>query len=378
MKKLLKLIKWLFLSALGIGIILFVIGYLTLEFHPVFGGEPSEEVMARKKASKNFDGEVFINLEKKNRPEWTGSWDVTKKFLLGFPGQFPETGLPIIEHQSVETYKQDFLMWFGHSSFLARIDGKHILFDPMMGDVAAPFDFLGTKRFNSEHPIEIKNLPEIDLVFISHDHYDHLDYGSIQQLSSKTKKFIVPLGVEAHLIRWGIPKENIIALDWWNNSEFQDIQFTCVPAHHFSGRAISDHNATLWSGWVLEGENNTIYHSGDGGYGNHFKTIGEKFGIDFALIECGQYNEHWKDIHMMPEETVQAAMDVKAKHLIPIHWGAFALSLHSWFDPIERASKEALQKGQPFMAPKIGEILMLNKPQPLDSYWWKPFSQVPL
>jgi L-ascorbate metabolism protein UlaG (beta-lactamase superfamily) len=374
MKKLFKIFKWLIIGLIGLALVLFVIGFFVLEYHPVFGGEPSEEVIARKKASKHFDGEAFVNLEKKDRPEWTGSWDVTKKFLLGFPGQFPDNDLPIITHHSVEKYAQDFLMWFGHSSFLVRLDGKYILFDPMLGEVAAPFDFLGTNRFNKGLPISVEHIPEIDFVFISHDHYDHLDYGTIKKLAAKTKQFVVPLGVEAHLMRWGVPKENIQPLDWWNSNSIEGINFSCVPAHHFSGRAISDHNATLWSGWVIEGQKHTLYHTGDGGYGNHFKTIGQKFDIDYALVECGQYNKNWQDIHMSPEQTVQAAIDVKAKTLIPIHWGAFALSLHTWDEPIIRASAAAKQKGQRLVAPKIGEIVFLDKGTTNFSGWWRNVS----
>lgn len=370
MKKILKWLKWMVLTILLLGILLFATGYLLIEFHPVFGGQPNQEVIERKNSSDHFHEGEFINSEKKDLPEWTGSWNVTKKFLLGFTGQFPSDSLPSIQHHSFKGYRQDFLVWFGHSTFFIRLDGKNILFDPMLGDVPAPFDFLGSSRFKTNLPMTIDQMPEIDLVFISHDHYDHLDYKSILKLKAKTKCFVVPLGVEAHLLRWGVDKTKIVSLDWWESEAKETLGFTCVPAHHFSGRAISDHNATLWSGWVLQGQNTTIYHSGDGGFGKHFKAIGQKFDIDYALLECGQYNKNWQDIHMLPEETVQAAKDVQCKYLIPIHWGAFALSLHTWNEPILRVTAEAKKQNQPVIAPKIGALVFLNKKAYSFNDWW--------
>jgi len=220
-------------------------------------------------------------------------------------------------------------------------------------------------------PIEIENLPQIDLVLLSHDHYDHLDHGSILKLIKKTKLFFVPLGVGAHLKAWGVSSNQIKELNWWDEQHLKGLQIIFTPSRHFSGRGITDRFSTLWGSWVIKSEKQRIYFSGDGGYGPHFKTIGQQHGpFDFAMIECGQYHKNWADIHMMPEESVQAGIDLNTKLAMPIHWGAFTLSLHSWIDPVERFLKEAKALKLPVITPQIGEIITVGNEHDQNNHWW--------
>jgi len=241
----------------------------------------------------------------------------------------------------------------------------------MFGDNVGPHPWLGTNRFTNGIPIEIDKLPQIDLVLFSHDHYDHLDYKSVLKLKEKVKQFYVPLGVGSHLESWAVEVDKIHEFNWWDEKIFDEIQLVCAPARHFSGRGIFDRNTTMWASWVIKSDTIAIYFSGDSGYGPHFKEIGEKYGpFDFAMLECGQYDKRWENIHMMPEQTAQAALDLKAKLMMPIHWGAFVLALHSWKDPVERVTKEAQELNVNVITSKIGEQFLLNKPLIEENSWW--------
>jgi L-ascorbate metabolism protein UlaG (beta-lactamase superfamily) len=251
------------------------------------------------------------------------------------------------------------------------MDGKNILIDPMLGESPSPLPFLGSKRYSDELPIAIEKLPQIDAIIISHDHYDHLDYGSIKRLKAKTDQFFMPLGVGSHFESWGVDSSAIHELVWWDEINFEELELTFAPSRHFSGRGLTDRNSTLWGSWIIKGTNENIYFSGDGGYGPHFKEIGEKHGpFDFAMIECGQYNKNWEQIHMMPEQSAQAAIDVNAKVMMPIHWGAFSLALHSWIDPIERVSAEAKKLNIPLVAPEIGSPVVVSELPKDWGEWW--------
>jgi L-ascorbate metabolism protein UlaG (beta-lactamase superfamily) len=227
------------------------------------------------------------------------------EFFKNDSSRAPSFELPIVSRDSLELVEDSIptrLVWFGHSAFLLQIDGKNILIDPMLGEVPAPNPLLGKKRFFKDLPIEIEKLPQIDLIIISHDHYDHLDYGSIQKLKGKTKQFYVPLGVGAHFERWGVSPDQIHEMEWWEEADVAGLTLAFTPSRHFSGRGPNDRFSTLWGSWVIRGRKDNIYFSGDSGYGPHFKEIGDKYGpFDFAMMECGQYNRRWKEIHMVPE-----------------------------------------------------------------------------
>jgi len=301
---------------------------------------------------------------------------VMKDYISGVPNSAPKSLIPVQKIDSLDIATRPDtvtrITWFGHSAFLLEIEGKNILIDPMFGDTPSPHPWLGRKRFTNGLPIEIEKLPVIDAVIFSHDHYDHLDYGSIQKLKTKVNHFYTPLGLGMHLIEWGVPRETIHELNWWDEIQHEELTFKCAPARHFSGRGLGDRFSTLWASWVITGKDHNIYFSGDSGYAQHFKTIGEKYGpFDFAMMECGQYDQRWSEIHMMPEETAQAAMDLNAKTFMPIHWGAFVLALHTWKDPIERVTKKAAELGIPITTPRIGEPILLQVDEKPHSRWWE-------
>ncbi|MGE5396327.1 MAG: MBL fold metallo-hydrolase, partial [Chitinophagales bacterium] len=253
------------------------------------------------------------------------------------------------------------------------IDNRKLLVDPMLGPIASPVHFAGVKRYSGDLLYIIYEMPPIDAVFITHDHYDHLDYRSIQKLKSKVGHFFVPHGVGVHLLRWGIEKERITEFNWWDEAEFQGLTVALTPSKHFSGRGIFNRDTTLWGGWVIVGKHSRFYTSGDGGYDQHFKEIGQKYGpFDIALMEGGQYNPRWYWVHMTPEEAVQANIDVQAKNMMLIHWCAFTLALHGWAEPIERALPAAAKSGVNLLYPQIGETVPLFDPESIPfSSWWR-------
>lgn len=282
----------------------------------------------------------------------------------------PASPVPVHPWQSsYEQAEEPLLVWFGHSSYFLRIDRVSILVDPVFSGYASPYAF-GTKGFAGTEMFKATDFQELDLVLITHDHFDHLDYKTITTLAPKTKHFITSLGVGAHLLRWGIPASKITELDWWEKTEQHGLAFTATPARHFSGRTLTRYQS-LWSGFVLQSNTLKLFLGGDSGYGAHFRAIGEKHGpFDLALLECGQYNEAWKHIHMMPEQTVLASRDLQARVLFPMHWGKFRLALHPWKEPIERATLAASEKGVMLTVPRIGQPIYLEKEFPL-TFWWR-------
>jgi len=268
--------------------------------------------------------------------------------------------------------KQTKVIWFGHSAVLLEMEGKRILLDPQFSNYPSPFPLFGGKRFSKVLPIQPELLPPIDVVILSHDHYDHLDYHSIMKIKDKTSLFCVPLGVRKRLEKWGVHSEKIREFEWWTELDFLGLKLGCTPAKHFSGRSLFDRNSTLWCSWVIAGQQTKVFFSGDGGYGNHFAQIGQKYGpFDLTLMECGQYDERWSTIHMMPEETIQAHIDVGGKVMIPIHWAAFRLAFHDWTEPIERAIKRAKERNVNVATPKIGETVIAGSAKYPTSTWWK-------
>ncbi len=261
--------------------------------------------------------------------------------------------------------------WFGHSSIWLELDGLNILIDPMLGPYASPVP--GTvKRFSDTSDIDWNNLPDIDLVLLSHDHYDHLDYYTIKRIKDKVKKFITPLGVGSHLEHWGIEPDRISECYWHQSISFKGINFTSCPTKHFSGRTPKGRNSTLWCSWVIQSPTQNIYFSSDSGYFNGFKFVGENYGpFDLCFVECGQYNTLWRENHMMPEESLQAFLELNGKIMVPIHWGAFSLAPHDWREPIERLLLSANEKGvESIITPRLGQTVEVNKDFPKEE-WWK-------
>ena len=371
----LKIVKMTMYIILSIIALLVIAGAIWINVSPEFGGTQTASDIEKHKKSPQYKEGIFQNtLPTSMDLGFTSGFKLLGEFLNGRKDKKPDFEIPSNHVDSlsiVENTSETKLIWFGHSTFLLQIDGKNILLDPMLGDVPAPHPTFGTRRYASELPIEIEKLPQIDAIIISHDHYDHLDYGSIQKLKNKTKQFFVPLGVGTHFRAWGVDNDKIEELDWWQETSLANIKLAFTPSRHFSGRGLSDRAKTLWGSWVIQGTSDNIYFSGDGGYGPHFKEIGKKYGpFDFAMMECGQYHEKWKQIHMMPEETAQAGVDVQTKRMMPIHWGAFTLALHSWTDPIERVIKKANALKLPIITPVIGEYVSLKDSTYTGSNWW--------
>lgn len=373
MKK--KLKKMLYVV---LGVIIFFVGgyFLVVNVHPDFGAKINENTQLKYISSKEFKNGVFHNKINVFKDQGVSSiFKMIKMFAITKTEDTrPNHDLKVFKLDSakIAAYTGPArLFWYGHSAFLLQIDNKNILLDPMFGDVASPFTWIGGHRFNKELPLEIAKLPKIDAIVFSHDHYDHLDYESVMKLKSKTEHYFVPLGVGEHLTTWGVSAEKITELDWWEIANFKDIKFILTPSQHFSGRRMDNRMSTLWGSWVIKSANANIFFSGDGGYNDSFKKIGEKYGpFDIALIECGQYNKMWANIHMMPEESAQAGVDVKAKKMIPIHWAGFKLALHSWRDPIIRVLKKSKELGLPLVTPQIGEEVIIKDSVKVYKNWW--------
>jgi len=338
-----------------------------------FGKAPSGERLKRIQHSSNFRNGQFQNLnftpvfaEDVSKMEMikNGIFKISKR-------KAPTVSLPSVKTNLFELDPQkDVLVWFGHSSYFMQIDGKKILVDPVFSGSASPFSFM-VPSFAGSDVYTADGMPDIDYLFITHDHWDHLDYQTVLKLKSKVGKVITSLGTGAHLEYWGFDTKKIVELDW-NENVIPDSGFvvTATPARHFSGRTFK-RNQSIWCSFVLQTPSKKIFIGGDSGYDTHFAKIGSEFGpFDLALLECGQYNKSWKYIHMMPEQTVQAAIDLKAKILMPVHWGKFALSLHAWDEPIQRVTKEAHRLNVPIIHPMIGELVDLND-FGVQTEWWK-------
>ena len=261
----------------------------------------------------------------------------------------------------------------GHSTMLMKLRGGWWLTDPVFSERVSPFSFAGPKRFHAP-PIALTDLPPLRGVLLSHDHYDHLDHATIRTLAPKVGIFLCTLGVGDRLQDWGVPAEKIIQHDWWQGSVVDGLRFTATPAQHFSGRSLSDGNRTLWASWVIEDLRAErplrIFFSGDGGYFDGFKQIGQRFGpFDITLMETGAYDTHWPYVHMHPAQTIQAHKDLGGNWLLPIHNGTFNLAMHAWWDPFEQILSLGQQHGVPIATPMMGERLDLNQPHAGEPWW---------
>ncbi|MDF3821059.1 MBL fold metallo-hydrolase [Leptospira sp. 96542] len=354
---------------------------MLIQFHcRAFGKDPSGVHLDKIKSSPQFDKEreQFVNrrpdvLEKMR--EGQSFFALVFKFLFGGDKhRRPDVKLPEVKPNFQEFLEPDDsikFIWFGHSTFLVNIEGKILFFDPVFSESAAPFSFM-VKRFQ-DAVVKLEELPAIDYIIISHDHYDHLDMPTIEFFKSKDTKFITPLGVISHLKEWGVTEDRLTELDWWQEINVGKVKIVCTPSQHFSGRSGTNGNHTLWSSWTVIGEKERFYFSGDSGYDIHFKNIGEKFGpFDLTFIENGQYNPMWEAVHVLPEQTAKAHLDLKGKRLVPVHWGMFDLSLHSWYEPAENLEKEAAKHNIHLLTPKFGQLVKLKEPNLLER-WWKQF-----
>lgn len=336
------------------------------------GKNPSGESLEKVQKSPNYKKDTFQNQSDTNLMSGPGNFlKIMWKSLNKPANTRPPMPIPAVK-TDLKNLPADkpALVWFGHSSYLLKIDGKHILVDPVFSGYVSPFKMKSAKSFDGADVYGVDDMPQIDILIISHDHYDHMDYSTIRKLNHKTKHIITSLGVASHLNYWGINMNKITELDWNESIDIDGFKFTSAPARHFSGRNFKRFK-TLWASFILKSEDYTIYLGADSGYDTHFKHIGEKYGpFDLAILESGQYNEMWKPIHMMPEETVQAGIDLKTATLMPVHWGKFSIALHPWNEPIERVVKKAEELNVSLTTPMIGEPVIIGDKYP-DTKWWR-------
>ena len=426
-----------------------VIAILFLRFAPQLGGVQTGERLLRIERSEQYRDGHF-----RNRPETPmglprGSRShVLKEYFFGKEERIPKEPLPSMipdfgsdenegegkncghpEENCVRDGKdiaqernRTSITWLGHSTVLIQINGLVLLTDPVLSKRVSPLPLFGPRSFPGSTPIHAWDLPHLDAIIISHDHYDHLDHRTILELKSRTQRFFVPLGVGAHLERWGVDREKIVESDWWeestlrghrdddkdrgevggeepeavgkNNGDYndryevvgtepeenaeekkeyaEDIRLIAAPARHFSGRKFTEINRTLWVSWVIKTRDMALYFGGDSGYTGEFVEIGKKYGpFQVAMLDSGQYSVYWSDIHLLPEQVVQAVIDLGGAVLLPIHWGKLNLSIHPWYEPIERVLAEAETREIAVATPRIGETLRFGEDLPHER-WWGP------
>ena len=369
-----KILKNIFKGLLFLVAFCLVGYYMIKYFNSAVGKAPESASMEK---SPHYKDGKFQNMIPTSSADFGDMPKVIKAYITrkveSAPNKdylFTESNTALLKNDSLNTIKYN---WLGHAAILMEQKGKYILLDPMLGKRASPFSFLGPKRY-SKPPILSEDLPDLEAVIFSHDHYDHLDYPTIKAIEKKTKKFYVPLGVGASLLYWGVPQEKIVECSWWDQKvQKGDITITATPARHFSGRLFSQNN-TFWASWVIEWGEEKVYFGGDTGIFDGFEEIDQKLGpFDMALLPIGAYNEAWHDIHMDPKEAIDAFKQMRAKKIFPIHWGTFDLALHSWYEPIEQLIELSDQDSIPLITLPQGEWFTKDD-HATDQNWWKRYS----
>ncbi|NIK93305.1 MBL fold metallo-hydrolase [Mangrovimonas sp. CR14] len=364
MKRILKVLLGLilFLSLITMGIL----------NQSKFGQHPKGERLERIKKSANYQDGAFKNLsDTKVMTSDKGTFRTMLDFMLSKKVDVtPTDSLPFVKTNLKNlNQEEDILVWFGHSSYFMRIDGRTYLVDPVFCGYAAPFSFMN-KAYKGTNNYHVDDLPNIDYLIISHDHWDHLDYETILQLKPKVKQVVCALGVGQHLEYWGYETTMIHELDWYEGISFGDVNFTATPARHFSGRGLR-RNKTLWASYVLKTPSYNFYIGGDSGYDPFYKEIGSKYGpFDLAIIEQGQYSEDWNQIHLLPKQLFQVAEDLNVQRVFPVHNSKFALSGHPWYEPLN-AALENKESEIALVTPMVGEVVSLNDSTQVFSSWWK-------
>lgn len=336
------------------------------------GGRPDGERLARMRRSPNFRDGVFHNTVPAEVAPPSSGPGVFRDMVFGKERRKPTRPVPLVGPAAdLATPPVDGLRlsWLGHATVLVELEGRRFLFDPVWSERVSPSTVVGPRRL---HPVpwELADLPDLDAVVISHDHYDHLDMMTIRRLATLQPgvRFLVPLGVGAHLERWRIPAERIVELDWDEHATVAGVEVVATAARHFSGRLKPGGNGTLWASWVLAGRDRRVFYTGDSGYFDGYRAIGTEHGpFDVTLIQVGAYSPYWPDIHMTPEEGVATHRAVRGELMVPVHWGTFNLAMHSWSEPVERVLAEA--KGLPVAVPRPGQLLDVSDPEPPDGWW---------
>lgn len=334
---------------------------------PAVGGTPDASEMGR---SVRFSGGRFANLPQQPRPPAPEDRPFSvREFLRTGGDRHPARPIPLVSPRKDSPQDGLHITWYGHASSLVEIEGKRFLLDPVWGRRASPVSFIGPKRLHPS-PHRLGELPALDGIVVSHDHYDHLDRGAVLELlRDQRAPFITALGVGAHLRRWGVPDSRIIELDWAETAEVAGVRITATPGQHFSGRLFTRNN-TLWASWVIAGRERSVFYTGDSGYFDGYAKIGAEHGpFDATLVQVGAYNASWPDIHMTPEEGVATHADVRGGLLIPVHWGTFNLALHPWNEPAERVWRAAREQAVRLAVPRPGERVDVDDAGDIDPWW---------
>jgi L-ascorbate metabolism protein UlaG (beta-lactamase superfamily) len=341
-----------------------------------FGAAPAGERLARIRRSPNYRDGAFRNPEATTLSTDGSTWATMRRWLWGHEQRVPPGPLPVVRLTRADFARPPAsglrATWLGHSTVLVEIDGARILFDPVWARRASPSSLVGPERFH-EPPLALDELPPLDAIVASHDHYDHLDRGVVRALARSAAqsraRFVVPLGVGAHLERWGVPAERVTELDWSESTAVGPLTLTATPARHFSGRGLNNRNHTLWASWSVAGPGHRVFHSGDTGPFAGFADIGAAHGpFDLTLIKIGAYGETWPNIHLTPEQAVEAHGQLRGRLLLPIHWGTFNLAFHAWDEPAERVVVAAVA-GTRLVVPKPGESVEPATARPVEAWW---------
>lgn len=328
----------------------------------------------RVEASAQFDGKTFRNpVVGGQAPLKPNPAPVMREYFFGGGERVPKAKLPLVRpHESwrVPPTEKLRVTWLGHSTVLLEIDGFRVLTDPVFGLRASPVSFAGPKRFHPT-PATIHELPDLDAVLLSHDHYDHLCASTMRALAGMSMPIVTSLGVGTRLEAMGVAKDRIHELDWGEHVELRGLQFTATPSQHFSGRTAFDRNRTLWSSWVIQGDDTKVFFSGDTGLTEQFRETGSTYGpFDLVMLEIGAFHEAWGDMHLGPDNALKVLSMLGGGPLLPVHWGTFNLALHDWHEPAETLVSLAKDKGARVLTPKLGEVFVpshVDGPRP----WWR-------
>lgn len=354
-----------------IGLLLVVVIAVLLystEWLVTLGGLPEGARLERLRRSPQYADGKFRNTEENPNPK-PSNREMLRQQFFGKEQREPLHAVPVVRPAYSAPTSGLAATWMGWSSVLVEIDGRRVLTDPVWSERCSPSTLIGPRRFH-EPPIALSELPQIDVVVISHDHYDHLDLPVVRALASRGTQFAVPLGVGAHLERWGVAPRQIAELDWNESVEIGGLRFTATPSRHYSGRNPLHNNETLWATWVVKGPAHSVFFSGDTGYIADFKKIGNEHGpFDLTLIKIGAYDPTWEWIHMNPEDAVRAHVDLRGRVMVPVHWATFNLGFHAWREPADRAVAAARKAGVTLVVPKPGQRIDAREPPPIEPWW---------
>ena len=361
----------LVLVGIGAGVL-----YWSSDWGATLGGKIEGERLARVNASPNFaDGRAQNTVETRmgSDDSWRDMRDFFVEWFRDAEARRPPDPVPMVEPDptDLESMRERGvrLIWLGHSSVYLEVDGTRVLIDPVWSDRASPFKIVGPKRTHPM-PIALADLPTIDVVVISHDHYDHLDPGVVRELAPEGVRFAVPLGIGADLEKWGVAAEQIIELDWWESSTVGSLELIATPARHFSGWQATDRDRTLWASWILLGSRSRVFYSGDTGWLDDFEIIGDEYGpFDLTIMKCGAYGDGWPDLHIDGTQAVEANVLLKGRRMLPVHWLTFDLALHPWEEPVVQAVETGAELGVEVITPELGELIDLNGRVTTERWW---------